>query len=99
MPTPVIETQYFPSIYTFALAVYHGSLQLEAHENYAKQTFRNRCRILGANKTQDLSIPVLKTAHKIPITKAKFDPEEGWLKDHIRGVQSAYGNTPFYEYY
>jgi hypothetical protein len=97
--TIIIETQYFPSIYTMALLNHHGTALIEGHENYSKQTYRNRCLILGANKVQALSIPVLKPGGKIPITEATFNPAGSWLKDHRRGIISAYSNTPYFEHY
>lgn len=95
----MLETQYFPSIYTFAVLNRSELVQLEAHENFQKQSYRNRCSILGANKPLDLIIPVLKTQAKIPITKTRFDADGDWLKDHDRGITSAYGKTPFFEHY
>ena len=47
----------------------------------------------------DLSIPIIKTGKKIAISEARFEPKGNWLKDHRRGIMSAYGNTPFFEHY
>ena len=56
----------FPCYYNAPVSYYSLLIQnkdgivIELFDNYTKQTFRNRCRILGANGTIDLVIPVVK---------------------------------------
>jgi hypothetical protein len=73
---------------------------LEASENFQKKSFRNRYRILGANGTMNLSIPLIKGKNQKTNIKnveiAYYDP---WYANHIHSIQSAYGNAPFFIYY
>lgn len=74
-------------------------IQIEACENYQRQTYRNRYRIIGPNGMQTLSIPV-KNHHgeKIPIRDVRIDYREAWQRSHWRSLTTAYNNSPFFLY-
>lgn len=71
---------------------------LERHENYQKQTYRNRCYIYGANGLQALVIPVLKQTHK-GILDIRIDYKKKWQKIHWKSIESAYRLSPYFEYF
>ena len=96
---PLIELHYFPSLDWFAVIARHGKVCLEAKEHYTRQSYRNRCRILGPNKVQALSVPIMKTAHKIPIREVRVEPDIRWRNNHWRSIMSGYGKSPFFEHY
>lgn len=93
------EIQYLPPVEYFVRLLKCKSLIIEAHENYQKQSFRNRCRILGSNKVEELSIPVKKSNSKVPVRDIKIDYDQKWLPVHWKSICSAYGKSPFFEYY
>lgn len=95
----VLETQYFPCIAYFCSFFYQEQVFLEAHENYGKQTYRNRCRIRTANKVESLSVPVKSGNSRTAIRDLKIDHSEHWVKIHWRALQSAYGRAPYFEFY
>ncbi len=97
----IIETQYFPSVHFFSLIAQFGELCIENHENYIKQTYRNRCYILGANKIERLTVPVLSSikGEKQLITHTKLDNRTNWQQIHWRSIRAAYGKSPFFPYY
>lgn len=97
----VIETQYFPSVQFFTFLAQNKGLYLEKHENYTKQTYRNRCYILGANKVERLTVPVFsaENGQKQLITEVKLDNRQNWQQTHWRSIKSAYGKSPFFPYY
>jgi hypothetical protein len=74
-------------------------LILEAHETFQKQSFRNRTRILTAQKIDNLLIPVLSGNSHLPIRDVRIDHSQKWRAIHQRAIQSAYGKSPFFEYY
>jgi hypothetical protein len=77
-----------------------GDVFIEKHENFQKQSYRNRCYIYGANGIQCLVIPVKKLhGEKTPITDVEIDYTSNWNKIHLKSIQSAYQTSPFYEYY
>ena len=55
----VLPIAYFPPISWFKALLLEDSL-IEQHENYMKQTLRNRCQIATANGVQRLSVPIIK---------------------------------------
>ena len=95
----LIDLHYLPCIEYFARVLSCNSLVIEAAEHYQKQTYRNRCRVLTAQKVITLSIPVQKSARKTHIREVEIDYSQGWLKDHWRTISSAYGKAPFFPDY
>jgi hypothetical protein len=95
----LIELHYLPCVDYFAAVTGGDEIVVERHENYLKQSYRNRCRLMTANGVASLTIPVLHNAGKTLITDLKVDHTQKWLNIHWRTIQSAYGNAPFYEYY
>jgi hypothetical protein len=95
----LIETQYFPPISYFLQILEHEIIIIEGWESYQKQSYRNRCRILSANKINILSIPVIKPHQSVLIRDVKVDYTQKWLNVHWRGIASSYGKAPFFEHY
>lgn len=98
-PPAIIEIHYLPSISYLAAWKYYDRMILETKENFIKQTYRNRTRILTANKIENLIVPVEKGNRNIPIREIRIDRNQNWVKKHWRSIQTAYGNAPFYEHY
>ena len=95
----LLSTAYFPPISFFQLAKKHKSILLEAHETYTKQTYRNRCKILTGNGVLSLTIPVIKPQGNRTLTKdIRIDNSTKWAKEHSRAIESAYRNSPFFEF-
>ena len=95
----VIDLHYLPCIEYFACILKYDVIYLEACENFQKQSYRNRCNILTANKVATLSVPVLKARQKQLIREVQIDYAQKWLSDHWRTITSAYGKAPYFEYY
>lgn len=95
----LLDIQYLPSIAYFTAIKQADEVWIEAHQNFVKQSYQNRCRILGANGIQDLSVPVNHRSRKIPIQELTIDYKQKWMNTHSRALQSAYGKSPFFEYY
>lgn len=94
-----LTTAYFGPISYYQVISGAGILHLEACENYEKQSWRNRCRILAANGVMELSIPVLKgRSQNQPIRDIRIDYHQDWQKLHYKSIESAYRHSPFYEF-
>jgi hypothetical protein len=93
------ELQYHPSIQYFQQVFRAESVLLEAHENYIKQTYRNRCHVLTSQGVIDLTVPVKGGNRKTIITELEIDYEQKWVNTHWRTIRSAYGNAPYFEFY
>lgn len=94
----LIELHYLPCIEYIGLLLHHSSIVLEAHEYYEKQTYRNRCIVLTANKIEPLAVPVKNTG-KPRSNEIQIDYSLNWQNQHWRTVASAYGNSPFFDHY
>lgn len=95
----LLTTAYLPPIQYFAWFVKDIPVFIEQHENYVKQTYRNRCTILSANGPLNLTIPtVKKSGEKVPIRDAEIDYSTPWQKIHWKALESAYQNSPYFEH-
>ena len=95
----ILSTAYLPPISWFKIMLNAKEPIIEQHENFIKQTYRNRCNILAANGVISLSIPVIKASgKKTKITDVQIDYVMDWQKQHLKSIESAYRNSPFYEY-
>jgi hypothetical protein len=95
----VTELYYLPSLEYFSAVLGHGEIQLDPTEKYQKQTYRNRTKILLANKIETLSVPVLGGNKRLAYKDVKIDYSQKWKNVHLRGIISAYGKAPFFEYF
>lgn len=96
----ILPITYFGPIQHFAYIAQNNNCLFEAHENYVKQSIRNRTVIYSANGIQYLTIPAIKISGvKSKITDVGIDNSEKWNYKHWNAIKSAYGSSPFFEYY
>ncbi|WP_375437111.1 WbqC family protein [uncultured Hymenobacter sp.] len=101
MPIVLFESQYHPPLAFFTEVIRAEALKLETQEHYHKQTYRNRCLVLTAQGVKPLTVPVLdgNRSEKVKITEVEIDYRQNWVHQHWRTIQTAYGGTPYFEYY
>lgn len=92
----LVSTAYLPPVSYMALLVQQRAVLLEAHEHFAKQTYRNRCVIYGPNGLQNLTVPVERSGWREPIKDLRISYAENWVDNHWRALASAYNNSPFF---
>jgi hypothetical protein len=95
----LIETQYLPCTDYFALIFKSKAIQIELFENYQKQTYRNRCSVLSAQKKEDLIVPIKKNNPKTITKDIRLDYTVAWHRQHLGALKANYGKAPFFEYY
>lgn len=77
-----------------------GEIVFEQYDNYTKQTYRNRCRILGGNGPVSLVIPVVKVhGRKTQMKDTRIDYDTAWDSIHWKSIVSAYASAPYFEYF
>jgi len=97
--TVLIESHYLPSVAYFSLLQKADKVLIESQESFQKQSYRNRCTILNVGSSLNLMIPIVhKSKHKT-INEVEINYTERWMHKHSKSIQSAYGRSPFYEYY
>lgn len=101
MSAVLTELHYLPSIPFFQQLLRADSLLLDAQEHYHKQTYRNRCLVLTAQGPHPLTVPVVDGARseKIRTSEVEIDYRQNWRHRHLRTLQTAYGNSPYFSYY
>ena len=96
----IFPSTYLPNLVYMKHLLLADEILLEKHQNYLKQTYANRCHILGANGLQVLSIPTVKIHFsKQAFSEVKINYHESWQKQHWLAFQSGYGNSSFWFYY
>ena len=76
----------------------YSSVFIDSGENYQKQSWRNRCRILTADGPQDWMVPVVHSSGRA-ITQIEVEYTTPWVVKFERAVASAYDSSPFFEFY
>jgi hypothetical protein len=99
MKTVLLSTAYLPNVHYLSQVINCDNIVIEKHENFVKQTYRNRCDIVTANGKLSLSIPLIKQGDKELISDKKISYAEDWQKQHWRTIVSAYKNSPYFEFF
>lgn len=74
----------------------------EVHDNFQKQTYRNRYHICTDQGLHKLSIPIKHVGGKDGRQKyrdVKIENSYRWQLQHWRTLQTAYRTSPFFEFY
>lgn len=100
MTTAYLATAYLGPVQYYVKLFAFQSVFIETAENYPKQTYRNRCVIAGANGRQALTVPVEKPDRvKCPTKDIRISEHGRWRHLHWQALVSAYGVSPFFDYY
>jgi hypothetical protein len=100
MQSILLSTAYLGPVSYFSAISRADKVIIEQFDSYHKQTYRNRCSILGANGPLDLVIPVVKASiTKTMVKDVRIDYATRWQSIHWRSLFSAYNSSPFFEYY
>ena len=94
-----LHTTYFGPVEWYADLLHHADdITIDGGERYIKQTTRNHCLIATASGTQKLTVPV--TAANGMLTKdVRISDHGNWRHLHWQALCSAYGQSPFFDYY
>lgn len=92
---------YFSPISQYKAIVNSDEVLFEIEDNYQKQTYRNRCYIYGPNGKQLLNIPTkhINSSSKKKTKDTLVDNSVSWQSQHLKSIQIAYRNSPFFEFY
>lgn len=95
-----LSSAYLAPVEYYTKFLTEKTVFIEKHENYLKQSYRNRCTILSANGAIPLSIPVKHTSgEKTLIKDIRIADHGNWQHMHWNAIVSAYSSTPYFEYY
>ena len=96
----LLPTAYLAPIPYYRLLLRAADVHIEAWEHYPKQTLRNRCLIATSGGVQALTVPVARPGNpKAPTRDIRISDHGRWRHLHWQALVSAYGMSPFFEYY
>ena len=107
MNAVLLSTTYFGPIQWYQKLYRADEAWIEQHEHFVKQTYRSRCIIATTQGTQALSIPIEHPTSNVQrstfnvqrIKDIRISDHGNWRHLHWNALQSAYGESPFFEYY
>jgi hypothetical protein len=95
-----MSVAYLAPLHYYARMLSARRVYIEQHDNYLKQTYRNRCQIVTGNGVISLSIPVDKgESVKCLSRDIGLSSHTDWQTLHWRSLVAAYNSSPFFEYY
>lgn len=108
MENILLSTTYFGPVQWYQKLYQAERVGIEQWENFQKQTYRNRCLIATTQGIQALTVPVERGHSALPLGTSKhaalikdirISDHGNWRHLHWHALQSAYGESPFFEYY
>lgn len=102
MTEALLSSAYFAPIRWYSKLYRHDLTKIERYDNFAKQTYRNRCVIAAANGVQALTVPVERgeaKGGKCMMKDVRISDHGNWRHLHWNALLSAYGESPFLEFY
>lgn len=96
----LLSTAYLPPIEYFSFLINSDKQIIEKYETYKKQTYRNRCYILGSNGKLALTIPIKKPeGNHTKTNEIIISYSEDWQQIHWKSIESSYNSSPFFLFY
>ena len=96
----LLSTTYFGPVQWYQKLYRAEHITIEQWESFQKQTYRNRCLIATTQGVQALTVPVEKPANGSNCIKdLRISDHGNWRHLHWNALQSAYGESPFFDYY
>ena len=94
----LLSTTYFGPLQWYQKLYRHEEVQIEQWESFLKQTYRNRCLIATTQGIQALTVPIERGTSQL-IRDIRISDHGNWRHLHWNAFVSAYGESPFFEYY
>ena len=96
--TTLLSTTYFGPVQWYQKLYRSDEVEIEQLESFQKQTYRNRCLIATTNGVQALTVPIERGTSPL-IKDIRISDHGNWRHLHWNALQSAYGESPFFDYY
>ena len=100
MTTAYLSSAYFAPVQWYQKINRFDVCFIERYDHFMKQTNRNRCMIATTNGLQALTVPIEKPAQdKCLMRDVRISDHGNWRHLHWNALCSAYGESPFFEFY
>ena len=101
--TAILTSTFFGPVQWYQKLYRYPDVLIEHCDTYIKQTYRNRCLIATTNGVQALTVPVVHSSegiiHSSNYELIKLSDHGYWRHQHWQALQTAYGDSPFFEFY
>ena len=94
----LLSTTYFGPVQWYQKLYRYEEVEIEQWESFQKQTYRNRCLIATTQGVQALTVPV-ERGTSLCMKDIRISDHGNWRHLHWNALVSAYGESPFFEYY
>lgn len=95
-----LTTAYWAPVQYYTKLFRYPRVVTEQFDHYTKQTYRNRCVIAAPDGPLALTVPTVKyEGLKCPMKDIRISDHGNWRHLHCNALESAYRNSPFFEYY
>lgn len=96
----LLSATYFGPVQWYQKLNRYGLCYIEQHDHFIKQTYRNRCVIATTQGTQTLTVPIERyDGLKCEMRDIRISDHGAWRHLHWNALASAYGESPFFEFY
>ena len=95
----LLQPELFPNLSWFIYACKNNQFLIDENPRFLQNKFLNKFAIPGPNQIQSLIIPVLAETKNGDFDSVKIDYSQKWIREHKNALQTAYGKSPFFEYY
>ncbi len=99
-PKAIFSFRYAGSVDYYAAMLHYGLVGIDAAEHYDKRhKHLNRMDIVAANGLQSLSASLQKPNRDMRVADIALSEHGNWRHNHWGALYSAYGRTPFFDYF
>ena len=98
MQNILLSTTYFGPVQWYQKLYRAELVEIEQWESFQKQTYRNRCLIATTQGVQALTVPIVRGESSL-IKDIRISDHGNWRHLHWNALQSAYGDSPFFDYF
>lgn len=95
----IVDSLFLPPLEFFCQLISSDGYYFNSDAPFVKQSFRNRCFILGPHKIEQLTVPIVHHSKHTNIANVKLSFAEPWQRNCWRTIENCYRKSPFFEYY
>lgn len=95
----IFSSNFLPCLAYMTSILKENQINIWKNEPFRKQTYKTRAYILGPHKVETLNVPVKKPRNNCPLDEVIIDYSENWQVKNWRTIETAYKNSPYFEYY
>lgn len=102
LPSLLLPVRYLASVSWYAAVANFPNTGIDINARYDKRCKEvHRATIIDANGKINLTVPIAKPASLLntPVSELVISGHGSWWNVHLTALESAYGRTPFFEYY